>query len=375
MNNYEQELSALRQEIDDVDEQLIHLLAKRMDVVQRVGTLKSKAGISIVNTDRESALLEQRKQQAQQLGLEPKVVERLMRVIMQSSYQKESKIRFKCTAPEVRKIVVVGGRGKLGAMFVRFFKQSGYQVEVLEKDNWDDAHALCLNAGLVLLCVPIDVSCDVINHLPDLNPACILADITSIKSKPLKAMLARHKGPVVGLHPMFGPDANGFAKQTVIVCRGRETADEIDNLLRQFQLWGAVLKEVSASSHDEMMAIIQALRHFTTYHYGCFLAQLDVDLDSLLALSSPIYRIELTMIARLFAQDPKLYADIILSSDQNTQLIDAFYQSFNQYRRLLNEKDKQAFMQAFGKARHYFGDKAHMLHQESARIIEATTNT
>ncbi|MDI8296325.1 hypothetical protein MJI53_23840, partial [Salmonella enterica subsp. enterica serovar Anatum] len=40
----------------------------------------------------------------------------------------------------------------------------------------------------------------------------------------------------------------------------------------------------------------------------------NVQLEQLLALSSPIYRLELAMVGRLFAQDPQLYADIIMSS-------------------------------------------------------------
>ncbi|MFO6426374.1 hypothetical protein ACLBOM_11150 [Escherichia coli] len=36
---------------------------------------------------------------------------------------------------------------------------------------------------------------------------CILVDLASVKNGPLQAMLAAHDGPVLGLHPMFGPDS------------------------------------------------------------------------------------------------------------------------------------------------------------------------
>ena len=35
-------------------------------------------------------------------------------------------------------------------------------------------------------------------------------------------MMKAHQGPVVGLHPMFGPDVTGLIKQTIIVRDGRE---------------------------------------------------------------------------------------------------------------------------------------------------------
>jgi chorismate mutase/prephenate dehydrogenase len=50
------------------------------------------------------------------------------------------------------------------------------------------------------------------------------------------------------------------------------------------------------------MAFIQALRHFATFAYGLHLAEENVRLEQLLALSSPIYRLELAMVGRLFAR-------------------------------------------------------------------------
>jgi chorismate mutase/prephenate dehydrogenase len=37
-----------------------------------------------------------------------------------------------------------------------------------------------------------------------------------VKNGPLQAMLAAHQGPVLGLHPMFGPDSGSLAKQVVV---------------------------------------------------------------------------------------------------------------------------------------------------------------
>ena len=91
--------------------------------------------------------------------------------------------------------------------------------------------------------------------------------------------------------------------------------------LEQIRRWGAKVVTCSAEEHDRSMGIIQALRHFTTFAYGVFLSKLNPDLSVILQLSSPIYRLELEMVGRLFAQDPRLYADIILANPRNAQLI------------------------------------------------------
>lgn len=80
---------------------------------------------------------------------------------------------------------------------------------------------------------------DIIEKLNQLPNDCILADFTSIKSKPLAAMMKAHQGPVVGLHPMFGPDVPSLAKQVIVCCNGRRE-ESYQWLLEQFGIWGQV---------------------------------------------------------------------------------------------------------------------------------------
>jgi chorismate mutase/prephenate dehydrogenase len=181
-------------------------------------------------------------------------------------------------------------------------------------------------------------------------------------------MLAAHGGPVVGLHPMFGPDAGSLAKQVVVYCDGRD-ADAYQWLLEQLQVWGARLHKISAQEHDQHMAFIQALRHFTTFAYGLHLSQENVSLEQLLALSSPIYRLELGMVGRLFAQDPQLYADIIMASDNNQSLIKRYYQRFGDAMKLLERGDKQEFIDEFKQVSQWFGDYAPRFLKESGTLL------
>src|SRR5690606_19470495 len=137
----------------------------------------------------------------------------------------------------------------------------------------------------------------VIHQLPPLPADCLLVDLTSTKLAPMEAMLQVHEGPVLGPHPMFAPDVDNLAKQVIAYVPGRHP-DASTWLLEQIRLWGARLHEVSAQDHDHAMGLIQAQRHFSTFAYGLHLIREDRSLDELLALSSPIYRLELIMIGR-----------------------------------------------------------------------------
>ncbi|MCE0555982.1 MULTISPECIES: bifunctional chorismate mutase/prephenate dehydrogenase [unclassified Motilimonas] len=362
-------LDNLRNQIDSVDQQLVDLLAQRLALVAQVGEVKTEHGLPIYAPDREAAMLAKRREEADKKGVPPDLIEDILRRTMRESYASENDHGFKIVNPQLRNIVVIGGGGQLGKLFVNMLRLSGYQVDVLEKDDWQRADDLLGNAGLVLVAVPIEITQETIARLGNLPKDCILADITSTKSGPLQAMLDVHSGPVVGLHPMFGPDISSFAKQVIAYCDGRD-AQQYQWLITQMQIWGARLYRTSAQAHDEAMTLIQALRHFTSFAYGVHLESVNADVKQLLELSSPIYRLELAMVGRLFAQDPELYADIIMSNPDNLKMIQAYHHSLGEGVKLLEAGDKEAFVASFNRVSDWFGDYAQMFMKESKALLQ-----
>jgi len=365
-------LLPLRLQIDQLDSQLVELLAKRATVTAEVGRVKQQYALPLYVPEREQALIKARRQQAEQAGVSADLVEDVLRRVMRESYQTQE-AGFVCCRKSGDKVVVVGGAGALGQRFVSLFQRSGYSVEVLEQDNWHQAKAMVQGAALVLIAVPIAVTEQVIAQLPALEADTVLADLTSTKTGPLTAMLAKHSGAVVGLHPMFGPDISNIAKQVVVVSHGRNVED-YQWLIQQFKVWGAVLTEKSAQQHDELMQLIQAMRHFSSLVYGVHLAEEQADLQQLLELSSPIYRLELAMVGRLFAQNAELYADIMLSSSAVTGLLQRYQHRFNQLSHLLAARDKAGLMAEFAKGQQFFGPLADQFLQESRRLLQKASD-
>ncbi|MCE9946104.1 bifunctional chorismate mutase/prephenate dehydrogenase [Aeromonas rivipollensis] len=367
-----EELNALRDKIDVVDRQLIDLLAARLALVGEVGEVKSRHGLPIYAPDREASMLARRRAEAELLGVPGDLIEDVLRRVMRESYILESasekENHFKCMKPDLGKVVIIGGQGQLGRLFGQMFGLSGYRVESLEQGDWPRSDEILADAGLVMVAVPIDITCQIIDRLGKLPADCLLVDVTSVKAAPLEHMLAVHKGPVLGLHPMFGPDVASLAKQVIVCCQGRDPAAS-QWLLDQMTIWGARLQQVEAKAHDEAMTLIQALRHFATFAYGWHLSREQANIDRLLALSSPIYRLELAMVGRLFAQDPHLYADIILSSPQNLAMIRRYYQNFGEALGLLERGDRAGFIEAFSQVSSFFGEHADEFLRESRTLL------
>ena len=367
-------LAELRAQIDSLDEELLQLLAKRLNVVHKIGEVKLQHGLPIYVPQRESEMLQKKREAATQLGLSLNLIEDILRRIMRESYVSENQFGFKTVNPQIRKIVIVGGRGKLGSLFGRYLTGSGYNVVSLEQNDWPQAAQILQDADVVIVSVPIANTPEVIAQLkPYLTENMLLADLTSVKRAPLEKMLEVHHGPVVGLHPMFGPDVASMAKQIVACCDGR-FSERYQWLLQQIQMWGVKIYHVDATEHDHHMTYIQALRHFSTFVYGLYLSQQSVDLDKLLALSSPIYRLELAMVGRLFAQDAALYADIIADKPENLAVIEHLKNSYETGFAFFKNKDKAGFIAQFNQIRDWFGDYSEQFLQESSQLLQQASD-
>ncbi|QTL35340.1 bifunctional chorismate mutase/prephenate dehydrogenase [Pseudoalteromonas viridis] len=362
------ELALLREKIDACDSALVDLLAQRRELTEQVGKIKQATGAPLHVPQREASLIEARRAQAEHKGVNPDLVEDILRRMMREAYENQQS-ELACAAPQLSPVVIVGGAGAMGQLFARQLERSGYQVRILDKAQQAEQEAILADAKLVLLSVPINALEQVINELPELPEDCVLADITSVKQAPLQAMMNKHAGPVVGLHPMFGPDISHWVKQTVVVCDGRGE-QAYQGLLEQLQIWGCHLANMAAKKHDQAMQIIQVMRHLTTFVYGQFLARQCHTLEELRSCSSPIYQLELMMVGRLFAQSGELYTDIMLAQfDEVEGLLASYQDTFAQTLSRLQAGDKAALMAAFEEAKSYFSDSAQTFLRQSRGLL------
>ena len=365
-----EELEALRKTIDAIDHDMVALLKERQEQVERVMALKRTHGLQVYHPAREENLISEKRRMARAVGLDPDFLEDIFRrILRQSRVEQTAKLARRGTRPGAG-ILLVGGAGTMGRYLQRWFADAGYRVGILEPGDWDRAAVLCDDIDLAVLCVPIGRTTEVVERLaPHLPSDCVLSDITSLKAAPMAAMLASHPGPVIGLHPLFGPATTSMDKQVVITTPGRRRS-ECRWLLEQFTDWGAIVIQADPAEHDAAMDVIQALRHFAAFTFGKFLFESNIALDRTLEFSSPIYRLELGMVGRLFAQDPALYSEIILASPQRRQLLQDYLASLQDSLALIESGDKAAFEALFRKIAAWFDPFSGQALRETTFLID-----
>ncbi|QJC29760.1 bifunctional chorismate mutase/prephenate dehydrogenase [Enterobacteriaceae endosymbiont of Plateumaris pusilla] len=368
------ELVTLRNQIDKLDKNLIDIIKQRLKLVNNIGKLKSFYGLPVYIPEREKLIINLRSKEAQKLGVSPNLIKDILYRIMYESYKNENKNGFKKLNVDLKKILIIGGKGSMGKLFKKMLILSGYKVDILEKEDWNNnIDNFFLDIKMIIISVPISSLDDVIRKLPTLSKKCILVDVTSIKNKPIQKMLKKHNGPVLGLHPMFSPDNNVLAKKLIIYCHGRYP-ESYDWFLNQIKIWGVKLKCIDKIEHDKYMFFIQSLRYFSIFVHGFHLYTENIKLKELLKFTSPVYNIDLIMTGRFFSQNPNLYTDIIMSSNKNKKLIKHYLKKSNYILSLIEQENKTELIKIFYKIKNWFKYYIKSLNSKSNNILRHINN-
>lgn len=245
------------------------------------------------------------------------------------------------------KLGIIGGTGKMGRLFVPVFERAGFDVLVSGRKTGLKNADLAMTCDIVIVSVPIHDTCRVIGEIaPLLNKDQLLCDFTSLKVRPVEAMLAS-KADVIGLHPMFGPTVSSLRGQTIIACPARAGEARTESLLKIFRNEGATCTITTPENHDKMVAVVQGLTHYVTLCMADTVRRLGMDIRETQAFTSPVYQIELSLMGRLLSQDPALYADILQQNPFVPDVLAGCRASATELAEVVNSHDPELFRSFF----------------------------
>lgn len=85
-------LRAFRRQIDEIDQQLIAFIARRMEVAGRIGQIKKEQQVTILQIDRWCRLCEDRLQQARRQGLDTRFIKKILEMIHEESINRQQAV-------------------------------------------------------------------------------------------------------------------------------------------------------------------------------------------------------------------------------------------------------------------------------------------
>jgi chorismate mutase / prephenate dehydrogenase len=126
-------LSDLRSQLARLDESLLRIVAERQAIAGEIGRIKAAMGRSTRDYAQEKEVLNRVRRAATDLGLDPNLAEQLSLLLIRASLTVQEQDRVHSSAGgEGRKVLIIGGAGKMGRWFARFLNSQGFAVEIAD---------------------------------------------------------------------------------------------------------------------------------------------------------------------------------------------------------------------------------------------------
>lgn len=272
------------------------------------------------------------------------------------------------------KIAIIGGGGRMGQWFGHLFENDGHLVQYVTGRELEEMSPFVATSDVVIVSVPIGVTCQVIEMIgPYVQESSLLMDLTSIKALPVASMLTYSRSAVIGTHPLFGPDIIGLAGQTVVLCPARAQS-WLPWLEQFFTSHGGIVQITSPEKHDKTMALVQAMAHMGTILLGLLLHELDEDLALLEQYSTPLFRVQMGLVGRLFGQDPRVFSEILTHNDETRQCLPVYCALMERLKVWIDKGQADEIVEAMTAASSFFDAKQAPSLATSSALIEVVLN-
>jgi chorismate mutase/prephenate dehydrogenase len=356
------DLNDLRKRLNELDRQLIELIAERQSVVEKVGEQKRSAGQATRDYAREKQVLDRVRAGAVELGVAPDVAEQVMRLLIQTSLTRQERARVRAEGQGGgQKALVIGGGGKMGRWFADFLDSQGYAVTIADPANTvdgfscvEDWRAVPDDFAVTVVAAPLKISAEILMQMAELGHAGLIFDIGSLKTPLVEALraLAATGAHVTSLHPMFGPDAELLSgKHVLFLDAGCAEATQAARAL--FDSTMAQQTEMELEEHDRLIAYVLGLSHALNIAFFGVLASSGESVPRLADLSSTTFDAQLAVASKVAQENPQLYFEIQSLNKHGLEPLDALMQSLQTITDSIRTGDEAAFVQLMERGRQY----------------------
>ncbi|MGE5345489.1 MAG: prephenate dehydrogenase/arogenate dehydrogenase family protein [Acidithiobacillales bacterium] len=240
-----------------------------------------------------------------------------------------------------RRVLVVGGAGRMGRLFARFFRRGGFDVEICDPagplPGFRSAPlARAASADVVVVAASLSRSAAVLSAVAAERPKGLVFDIASVKAPLLPVLEAARLGglSIASVHPMFGPTVRTFRGHDLIVCDcGDARAARRARAL--FEGAGLRIATMPVAEHDPWIARTMGLTHALALGAAAALAALDVGPDALDGRASTSFRRLVELIGPILDQEAELTRMIQAGNPEGEEALIQFEREMASVRKLL----------------------------------------
>ncbi len=358
-------LENLRTELASLDRQFVEMIAERQRIVGEIGRSKQLAGQPTRDYEREKNVLETARSLAVSLNVDPNIAEEVLTTLIRSSLTHQERKRVEAEGKgDGRRVLVIGGAGKMGGWFVDFFDSQGFSTTIADKavvdgpGTYQDWKSAGTDFDIIAVTAPLAVSGEILKELAELSPGGLVFDIGSLKTPVKEGLEALRRAgcKVASLHPMYGPDTELLSgRHLIFVDAGCPEATK-----EAKELFSATMVDeldMGLDEHDRLIAYVLGLSHALNIAFFTALAESGEAAPKLAQLSSTTFDSQLLVSAAVAQDNPHMYFEIQHLNRFGLDPLDALRDSVARIRDVVAGGDENGFVELMLNGREYLATR------------------
>ncbi len=265
------EIEDLRREIDRIDEELIELIRRRLEVAARIGEAKRRKGSPIRDLAREAEVEERWARLAREKGVFEDLALGIARMLIRHSLAVQSPI------PAPKKRVALIGYGGMARTLGMLVKAAGHTLVIGGRNaekavklaqalgcGYGDPRDIVRESDYILLALSRGAFIDgYVDTIAPYMKGKVVMDILSAKSGVYEKMVETAKSAgfsYISTHPLFGPSTTPYG-ETVVLIPGSCGGETLEEAVIFWSSLGLVPVIAGYDEHERAMAVVQVIPH------------------------------------------------------------------------------------------------------------------
>ena len=355
-------LDGLRDEVRRIDDEILRLARKRARVAARIGRWKQRHQLPVRDYETEQEVLEVTEERCLRYGLDPEVGRQITRALISGAVRTQEQLRETRHVGSLKKISILGGKGKMGTWLAHYMHSRGHQVTIHDPAgrlrgfrNTGSFERAVSAAEIVLLSVPLRTAPSVYRKIRRLRPSGTIIDLLSLKTPALSEIQASlDEGlSVSSIHPLFGPDVFLLSDRILLICPcGDREADQVARDL--FQGTSLEVVTVPVDQHDRAMGIVLGLSHAVNIIFSEALARSGMSGEEVRRVATTTYLKQAGTSSEVARENPRLYHEIQNLNQYTPEVFALFQQAFETFKQAATRKNPAAFIAMMRRGRRFY---------------------
>jgi chorismate mutase/prephenate dehydrogenase len=349
----------VRKRIEKIDYEILRMMANRTAAAVEMGQMKAAESLPLRAPSVEEKVIGRYVDRAKTFGMSEESARLIATLLIHESIEQQGMIP---RPQNSKRILVVGGNGRMGNWLCRFFESRGHRIRVYDQgDNpvfpvEKDLGKGVRDAEVIVLATPISATPQLLKEIISYDPKGLVFDIASIKAPLIDTLVdGAKKGLLIcSMHPMFGPETASLIDRNVVICHcGSPEADEKARLLVD----GANIIEMDVGEHDPLMAYVLGLSHAINIAFFEALRQSGKGYADLQRAASTTFRRQVETSRDVASENAQLYYEIQNLNPYNRDALAYLQRAVDDLRDAAVKGDREAFERMMAEGREYFGGK------------------